>query len=162
MFRNATLASQAKIVTGLAPITPAGSTPDFVSLKNFDRCTVIILADNGTTVTGSAVTLLQSTVVAGSDEKALPFSTMMANGDTAAADTLVATAVASNTFTTSAVNNKNSLYVIDIKAEDLDVDNGFDCIRAGLANAANSVLSVLYVLYPARYASPIAVSAITD
>ena len=162
MLRNAALADQAKIVTGLAPITPSTSTPDFVSMKNFDRCAVIILVDNGATVTGSAITLLQSPVVAGTDEKALAFSTMMANTDTAAADTLTATAVASNTFTTSNTNNKNLMYVIDVKAEDLDRAGGFDCIRAGTANAVNAVVSVTYVLFPPRYASPAAVSAITD
>ena len=162
MFRNAELADLAKIVTGLAPITPSTSTPDYVSMKGYDRCAIIILVDNATTVTGSAITVKQASDVAATGEKALAFTTMKANVDTAAADTLTATAVTSNTFTTAAVNNKNMIYIIDVKAEDLDRANGFDCIRAGTGDATSAVLSVLYVLYPCRYASPAGVTAITD
>ena len=159
---NAKLPDQAKIVTGLAPITPSTSTPDYVSLKNYARATVIIMADNAATVTGSAITLKQATAVAGTNEKALAFTTMYANTDTGASDTFTATAVTSNTFTTDTTNNKNLLYVIDIEADDLDVANSFDCIRAGTANAVNTAVSVLYILYGSRYQSPVAVAAITD
>lgn len=151
-----------KVVQGLAPITPSSSTPDYVSLKNYDRMVVVISVDNATTVTGSAITLKQASDVAGTGEKALSFSTMYANTDTGASDTLVETAVASDTFTTDATNNKNLLYVIEINSASLDRANNFDCVRAGTGNATSAVLSVNYFLYDARYKSPIAVSAITD
>jgi hypothetical protein len=162
MFRNSQLADLAKIVAGLGPVAPSSSTPDYVSLKNYDRATIVIQGLNGTTVTGSAITLLQATSVAAGGEKALPFSTVMANTDCAAGDTLAAAAVSSNTFTTTNTNSKQFMYVIDVKASDLDVANGFDCIRAGTANAVNSTISVTYILHPARYSSPAAVAAITD
>ena len=162
MFRNAQLADLAKIVAALGPVTPSTSTPDYVSMKNFDRMAVVIQALNGSTVTGSAITLHQATSVAAGGEKALAFSQVMANTDVAAADTLAALAVTSNTFTTSNTNSKGLLYVIDVKAEDLDRAGGFDCVRCGTANAVNTTLSVTYIMYPARYASPAAVSAITD
>lgn len=151
-----------RVVTGLAPITPSTSTPDYVSMKGYGRCSVIIIADNATTVTGSAITLKQATAVAGTSEKELAFATMHANTDTAAADTMVDTDVTSNTFTTDATNNKNLLYRIEVKAEDLDVANGFDCIRAGTANATATVLSVIYILWEPRYAKVTPTSAITD
>lgn len=149
---NVMLHEQAKIVTGLAPITPSTSTPDYVSMKGYTRCSIVILADNATTVTGSAITVKQATAVAGTSEKAVAFTEMYANTDTGAADALTATAVTSNTFTTDATNAKNLLYVIDIGIEDLDTANGFDCVRAGTGDATSSVLSVLYILYPAPYA----------
>lgn len=149
---NARLDEQCKIVTGLAPITPSTSTPDYVSLKGYERCSITIHVDNGATVTGSAITVKQATAVAGTGEKAVAFSRMLANVDTGATDTLVETTVTSNTFTTDTTDNKNLLYVIDIQASDLDVAGGFDCIRAGTANAVNAVTSVLYHLYPAKYA----------
>lgn len=148
---NALLAEQVKIVTGLAPATPSTSTPDYVSLKGYGKCSVIILADNGAGVTGSAITLKQATAVAGTGEKALAFDLVHANVDSAAADALVATAVASNTFTTNTTNTSNLVYVIDVDESDLDVNNGFDCIRAGTADAVNTVLCVLYLLWPAKY-----------
>lgn len=156
------LVDKAKVVTGLAPITPSSSTPDYVSLKGHQKCSVIICVDNGATVTGSAITLKQASAVAGTGEKALAFTTYYANTDTGAADTLTATTASSNTFTTDTTNNKNLLYVLEVDADDLDTDNNFDCVRAGTANAANTVVCVVYVLHGQRYGSGIATSAITD
>lgn len=160
---NALLVEQTKPVTGLAPITPSTSTPDYVSLKGYPRCTVFILADNAASVTGSAITLKQATAVAGTGEKELAFTRMWANIDTGATDTQVETAVTNNTFTTDVTNNKNLLYVLEVKQDDLDVAGGFDCIRAGTGNAVNTVVSVLYLLWPAKYggATPVP-SAILD
>lgn len=159
---NARLAEQVKIVTGLAPVTPSTSTPDIVSLKGFERFTAIISVKNGSTVTGSAITLKQSQAVAATGEKALAFDTMLALLDVANSDTLTTTSVSSNTFTTTTTNSLQLLYVLDVKASDLDVANSFDCVRVGTGDAANTTVSVLYLLYPCKFGSPIAFSAITD
>ena len=87
---------------------------------------------------------------------------MYANLDIDATDTLVATAVTSNTFTTLTTNNKNAMYVIELDAADLDINNGFDCVRVGTGDAAALVLSVLYVLSNPRYAGATPPTAITD
>ncbi len=159
------LTAVAKLVLG-SPIIGALATTngdcDYVSLKGYDRATIIILVDNATTVTGAAITLKQATAVAGTGEKALAFESMRANVDCAAADTLTDTAVTANTFTTDTTDNKNLMYVIEVKASDLDVTNGFDCIRVDSLLMANAVGVVLYALHGARYASPQAVSAIVD
>lgn len=154
----------AKVVVGCPPaaLTSTAGDGDYVSLKNFDRATIILSVDNATTVTGGAITLKQATAVAGTSEKALSFSKMWANTDVGAGDTLTETAVTSDTFTTSTTNDKNLLYVMEVKASDLDVANGFDCIRIDSASMANAVGSVIYVLHGSRYASPLAVAAITD
>jgi hypothetical protein len=157
---NSMLHEGAKIVTGLAPITPSASTPDYVSLKNYNRMTAIICVDNGETVTGTAITLLQANTVAAGGEKALAFTKMWANADTGATDTLVETAVTSNTFTTATTDNKNLLYVIDIDPATLD--EGFDCVRVGTGNGANMVACVLYILWDAKYATATPPSAILD
>lgn len=162
MKNNGLLVENMKIVTGLAPILPSTSTPDYVSLKNYQHLTVIILADNATTVTGSAITLKQATAVAGTSEKALGFSWVWANTDTAAGDTLTKTAVTSNTFTTDATNAKNLMYVIEVDASTLDLANGFDCVRAGTGNATASVLSVTYILSNSRFSDATPPAAITD
>lgn len=157
---NALLSEQCKIVAGLCPITPSTSTPDYVSLKGYERVTAIIMVDNATTVTGSAITLKQATAVAGTGEKALSFAKAWRNIDIDAADTLAEFAVSSDTFTTDATNNKNLLYVMEVKAEDLDVNGGFDCFRVGTGNATAAVLSVLYVLSGPKFGTT--ASAITD
>ena len=159
---NAMLHEQAKVVYGLGPQVPSTSTSDFVSMKGYERASVQILALNGTTVTGSAITLNQATDVANSGGKALAFSTVYANTDCAATDTLVETAVVSNTFTTSTTNSKQLMYIIDIEPTDLDVAGGFDCFAVKAATAVNSTLSIAIILYPARYAKATPSSAIID
>lgn len=156
------LLDKAKVVTGLAPITPSSSTPDYVSMKGYQKCTVIIVADNATSVTGSAITLKQATAAAGTGEKALPFTKQWANSDTGASDTLVEIAVTSNTFTLDDTDNKNLLHVIEVDADDLDQDNDFDCLRAGTADASGQVVAVIYILHCPRYAPALDRSAITD
>jgi hypothetical protein len=160
MNLNALLTEQAKIVTGLAPITPSTSTPDYVSMKYYEKLTVIIAVDNGNTVTGSAITLKQATSVGAGSEKALAFSTVYRNIDTGAADALAAAAVTSDTFTTDTTNAKNLLYVIEVDAADLDTDNGFDCVRLGTGDGANMVLAAVYVLWGPKYSTT--PSAIVD
>lgn len=159
------LIDNTKIVFG-SPIIGALATTngdcDYVSLKGYQGCTIVIAVDNATTVTGGAITLKQATAVAGTGEKALAFTKMWANTDTAAADTLTETAVSSNTFTTDTTDNKNLLYVIEVDAADLDVANGFDCLRVDVLLMANAVGFVQYVLHGPRFGSPIAIAAITD
>lgn len=160
MNLNANLSEQVKIVEGLLGVVPSTSTPDYVSLKNFERCLVLVQVKNATTVTGSAITLKQATSVAGGGEKPLAFTKMYANIDTGAADVLAETAVVSNTFTTNNTNSKNLMYAIEVKAEDLDVNGGFDCIRAGTGDATAATVSVTYFLFGAKFST--ALAAITD
>lgn len=164
MMRNLNLTDVAKVVVGCPPaaLTTTAGDGDYVSLKNFNRLTIIISVDNGTTVTGGAITLLQAQDVAATGAKALAFSKMWANTDVGAGDTLTETAVTNNTFTTSTTNDKNLLYVIEVCATDLDRANGFDCVRVDSASMANAVGSVIYILHGSRYSDPKAIAAITD
>lgn len=159
---TAALHEQAKIVQGLTPIAPSTSTPDMVSLKNYPRACCIISVNNATVVTGSAITLNQATAVANTAGKALAFTKMYANLDISATDTLVETAVTSNTFTTVTTNNVDAMYVIDVTEDMLDVAGGFDCFNVLTGDAANTVLSVVYILYPAKYAKATPPAAITN
>lgn len=158
------LIDKAKVVMGCAPAalaTTAGDG-DYVSMKGYDRLTILLPILNATTVTGGAIALKQASDVAGTGEKALSFSKMWANTDCGAADTLTETAVTSDTFTTSTTNSKQLLYVIEVAATDLDRANGFDCVRVDSASMANAVGAAIYILHGARYASPLAIAAITD
>jgi hypothetical protein len=112
-------------------------------------------------VTGGTITLKQATDVAGTSEKALSFTKVWVDADTDAGDALTETAVTSDTFTTSTTNSKKLMYVMEVDANDLDVANGFDCVRIDSTGMANAVGSVLYVLNDTRH-SPSAFSAIVD
>lgn len=161
---NASLAEQAKFVTGCAPaaLTSTAGDGDYISMKGYRRLTIVLSVLNATTVTGGAITLLQATDVAASGAKALAMTRMWANTDCAASDTLVKTTVTSDTFTTSTTNSKILMYVIEVLAEDLDIANGFDCVRVDSASMANAVGSALYILDGARYGGATPPTAITD
>ena len=159
---NARLIEQAKIVSGFGPAGASTSTSDFVSMKGYARCCVIISTLNGSTVTGSAITLNQAQDVGNTNGKALGFSYQYANVDTAASDALTETAVTSNTFTTNTTNSKSLLNIIEVKAEDLDMANGFDCFAVKLATSANTTYTVTFILYPAKYGGSTPLTAITD
>ncbi len=149
---------------GLLLTSTLGDTT-YVSLKGHRGCMILISIADGTTVTGSTITLKQATAVAGTSEKALAFTRMLANTDYAASKALTETAVTSNTFTTQTTNSKDSFYVIDVQASDLDVANGFDCIRVdGTGHAATSSrgCAVIYLLYGKRYSNSTPVQAIAD
>lgn len=161
---NALFIEQAKIVEGLFAIVPSTSTPDYVSLKNYHRLTILISVKNATTVTGSAITVKQATAVAGTGEKAVAFTTAYRNIDTGAAggDALAEFAVTSNTFTTDSTNSKNLMYVIEVTPDMLDVAGGFDCVRAGTGDATAATVAVYYILWPTKYGRSVPPAAITD
>lgn len=153
-----------KILNAYGPATPSSAAPQYVSLKNYNHLTIVLSALNATTVTGSAVVLTQATAVAGTGAKTLAFTKAWRNIDAAAADTLAEFTVSSNTFTTDSTNSKRLLYVIEVEAESLDVDGGFDCVTVGLANATATTITATYILSGCRDAGNVAVlpAAITD
>jgi hypothetical protein len=139
---------------GLLLTSTLGDTT-YISMKNYRKLQIIISIADGTTVTGSTITLKQSTSVTNSlaDEKALTFTRMLASVDYPTT-ALAETAVTSSTFTTQTTNSKDSMYIIDVDADSLDVANGFDCVRVdgtGHAATASRGVVVLYTLYGARY-----------
>lgn len=161
---NARLDEQVTTVVAAAGLLLTSTLGDttYVSMKNYRRAQIIITIADGTTVTGSTITLKQATAVAGTGEKALAFTRMLANTDYGASKTMTETAVTSNTFTTQTTNSKDSVYIIDIDASDLDVANGFDCFRVdgtGHAATAPRGCTVVYNLYGARYSGA---SALVD
>jgi hypothetical protein len=137
---------------GLLLTSTLGDTT-YVSLKNYRKLQIVISIADGTTVTGSTITLKQATAIAGTGEKALTFTRMLASVDYPST-ALAETAVTSSTFTTQTTNSKDSLYIIDVDSDMLDVANGFDCVRVdgtGHAATASRGVVVLYTLYGARY-----------
>jgi len=136
----------------------AASTDKYVSLKNYKRLTAII--QTGAWAGGTAaVTLKQATAVAGTSAKALSFAKQF--NDVTTSGTLVETAVSSDTFT---IGTANKVYVIEIDAEQLDVNNGFDCVAVDIASpGANAdFYGVTYILSGARYAQSTPPSALAD
>jgi len=84
-----------------------------------------------------------------SDEKALSYDKIYINVGLSTT-TLTETTVTSDTYTVG--SDPNNLYVIEIDAAELDVNNGFDCVRFNLASGAGTtLLAATYILSGARY-----------
>lgn len=137
-------------VNGLSNKAVSSVTPDYVSLKNYQHATVYISLRTATGSAAGAITLKQATAVAGTSEKALGFSYQWANTNADAAETLTKTAVTSDTFNNAGTANNEELYVIEVDADTLDTDNGFDCFRVALADMTATTATVIYVLSQPR------------
>jgi hypothetical protein len=147
---NAQMVEGYNVIVAFAPGTPSSADPPYVSLRDYHRVSVIIVGDNATTVTGSAIALVQATDTSGTGEKALSFDAVHRNIDVAAGSSLAEAAVSSDTFTTTAVDNKNSLYVIDITPDMLDIDNGFDCVAVTIGNTTAQAVAAIYLCGPKK------------
>src|SRR5262249_37138401 len=162
---NVSLTEQTKIVNIFSPAVPSTSRSDIVSLKGYNKCTIILTGVKTTGVTGSAITLAQSTDVSNTGAKALAFTQAfraLNSGTAGNTDALTAFAVASNTFTTDASASVSDTYVIEVNDTDLDVANAFDCIALVMGTAVNETVSVVAVLWPAKYGKTVPPSAIID
>lgn len=147
---NAQTVEGYNVIVAFAPGTPSSADPPYVSLRDYHRVSILIVGDNATTVTGSAIALVQATDTSGTSEKALSFDKVHRNIDVAASATLTEADVTSDTFTTTAVDNKNSLYVIDITPDMLDIDNGFDCVAVTIGNTTAQAVAAIYLCGPKK------------
>jgi hypothetical protein len=138
-------------------------TVDWISLKNYEGCLVVWMKAVGTAGDDWSLQLNQATAVAGTSSKALTFSQWYYKSAVSIATTTTFTKVTEATATADldlgtptdyAHDINQALYVVDVKASDLDVSNGFDCIAATFDDADNSSTSlgaILYIPYGARY-----------
>jgi short subunit fatty acids transporter len=159
---NALMVEDGKFVDAFGPAAPSTAVPKWVSLKNYNRITILLSGLSDSTGGASAIALQQATAVAGTSAKALAFTLQYANIDTATSDTFVATTVASNTFNTTAVASKSFQYVIEIQASALDVTNGFDCMQVTIGDQSHAVISAIYYLRDPRFADASPPSAIVN
>lgn len=137
-----------KFVNGGGPVllNTAGITGDYFSLKLYRKILVILALAPASGTDVAAVTLKQAKTVDNSPvtEKALSFSKMWRQLPDVS-DALVETAVVSDTFNTSATAQKE-IFFIEIDETDLDLANGYDCIRLNVTDPG-SVSTPAIALY---------------
>ena len=140
---------------GLLLTSTLGDT-DYVSLKGYRRCQIIISIADGTTVTGSTITLKQATDVAGTSAKNLTVVTDIHKKQgtlTAVGTWTTTTQAAAATYAGDGTSaEEQAVYVVEIEADQLDADNGFDCINVACSDVGtNAQLGcALYILYGLR------------
>lgn len=158
---------QNDIVFAAGPVAPSSMTAQRVSFKNFQRATVLILQNQGST-NPAAISLKQCKEIDDSPvtEKVLPFTeayrSVNVGTQAAPVNNWEKFTVSGDTFNTNATNGARSIYAIDIKAEDLDVANDFDIMEVEVGNAASNVLAVLILMHEARNGGFPVDSAILD
>jgi len=171
MTRNARFVEQANIVSGFIPVDlQTGSKDgDWVSLKGYQRCTIVFFKEVGTAGDDPTITVQQTKDVAdtGGLAKGVNFTDLHTKTGTQTTTGLFThvTQAAASTYTDAASAEVAALWVIDITPDMMDIANGFDCLRANVDLAADNSAQLgclLYILWPAKYAGDPLDSAIID
>lgn len=131
---------------------------DWVSLKNCEGVLVVVFKGAGTAGDDPAITIEQATDVAGTSAKVCNAITAYytKQGTLTSVGTWTKTTQTADELLqgdgTSAENQ--GLYAFSVAADQLDVANGFDCLRVRIADVGtNAQLGcALYVLYGLRNA----------
>lgn len=165
---NRHILEKLQIVGGFTPINMASgaNTGDYVSLKNYGRCAIVLFKGAGFAGEDPIITLSQATDVSGSGVKSLTTARYDHKSGTLAALGQFTTVAQTAAGTVSAASSAavESIVVIDIKAEDLDIDGGFDCLKASVADVGTTsqIGGLLYLLHEPRIGSSPLPSAIAD
>lgn len=157
------------IVPAVMPVNLAtgANTGDWVCMKYYGRCAIVFIAGVGAASQDPTITVLQATTITGTSSKALNFTridTKQGSALTAVGQFTTVTQAAANTYTSDTSGETQKVWVIDIKAEDLDIDNGFDCVSVTMADVgtASQVGTLLFMMHEPREATAPLPSAIIN
>ena len=164
---NRHILEKVDIVSAIIPQSiTAARTGDVVSMKNYGRCAIVFFKDAGTNGDDVTLTVEQCTSVAPSNAKNLTFTRVDVKQGTLTAEGTwtEVTQSAGATYTNTDLGGEQAIIVIDIKAEDLDLANGYDCVRLSSSDVGTNaqVGCALYIMHEPRYAKAGGVSAIAD
>lgn len=125
-------------------------TGDVVSFKNYRRIAVLFHKGIGPAGDDPVLTIEQGTDVAFGTNKALTFTTIYTKGDLTHISDIgqwtKVTQAAANTYTDLTSAEQEIQWAVEFKAEDLDINNGYDCIRAKL-NDVGTTTSIGHITY---------------
>lgn len=165
---NKHILEKLQIASGFVPINIGSArSGDYVSMKGYGRCAIVFFAAAGPAGDDPTITITQATSVAPSNAKALNFTRIDVKQGadlTAVGQFTTVTQAAANTYTDATSAEVQKIWVVDIKAEDLDLDNGFDCVAVAVGDAgtATQIGCAFYLLHEPRYADVPLASALTD
>lgn len=169
MSLNALFVEENQVVMAIVPVDSqtGANNGDWVSLKNFARCTVLVIKAAGVAGDDPVITLKQASDVSGTGAKALNFTRVdsKVGVQTGIGAWTANTQAAGNTYTDTVSAEAQGIFAIDVKSDDLDVTNGFDCLQLSVpdtGSAGAQLLTAIYILRGARYAGGGLPSAIVD
>ncbi len=148
------------IVPAIVPLDlQTARTGDWVSLKNAQGVAIVFFKAAGTAGDDPTLTVQQATDVAGTSAKNLSTITAVHKKQgtlTSVGTWTTSTQSAAATYVGDGTSaEEQAVYVIEIEADELDVDNGFDCINVACSDVGTNAQlgAALYILYGLRYAS---------
>lgn len=143
-----------QVAWGFGPIElTAARTGDVASFKNYRRIAVLFLKGIGTAGQDPTLTVLQGTDTTFGTNKALNFTKIYTKQDpTQLSDVGQWTKVtqsAGNTYTDLTSAEQAVLWGIDFKAEDLDINGGYDCVRVACSDVGTNTQlgAMIYIGY---------------
>ena len=153
------LVEECQKVGGISPIdlNDGANAGDWVSMKNYNHCTIILYCAVGTAGSDPVITLDQATAVDGTDTKALNVTEIYHKVSTLLTTTSVFTRVtqtAADGYDSDPIagGETENIIVIEVDRDQLDTDNDFDCLQADVAQmGAAKHGCVLYILSEPRY-----------
>jgi hypothetical protein len=151
-----------QIVPAFSPVNlaTAANAGDWISLKNYKSVWIMFHSAVGTAGEDPTVTLLQASAVAGTGSKALNINTTRIFKKQAATNltttgqwSSAAAGVTANAWTDGAAAEEDVILAIGVDADELDVDNGFDCVSISVADVGTSAQlgAAYYILGEPRY-----------
>jgi hypothetical protein len=146
---NARLVEFSRIIPAFGPVDTDGAAQNgpWVSMENYRRC-AIVLRSGAWAGGNAAITLEQAQDEAGTGAKALSFDKYyeVFNAADTPDDQVSETAVSNDTYNFAGADK---VHVIEVRAADLDVNNGFKFLRVRTASpGANAYLiAANYLLY---------------
>lgn len=136
-------------VSAPADYNAAPSVGAYISMKGYQS--VMFVITTGAWAAGTAVvTINEATNIAAGGAQALAFTEYWTNAAAAASANLVRT-VCANTFTM--INQANTLYAVEITADSLTTNTGYDCISLAIASpgAHADLYSAIAIGFRTRY-----------
>lgn len=152
------------IVPAIRPVDlQAGANAgDWVSLKHYQHVTAVFHSAIGTAGDDPTLTCLQASDVSGTGSKALSINGAKAFKKQAATNLLstgtwssASADVSTNTLTNATSAEQEALWVVEFDADELDVDNGFDCFSISVADVGSNAQlgAAYYILSEPRYSA---------
>ena len=153
------------VINGAVPVADAFATSlttDYISLANYRRATFIIHTGNATSGTADGtVTILQSTVAAGTSSTTVPFRYRVSASSTTVDTWGASTAAVAAGFSMTA--GDNYIYMVEVTAEDLEATSAgkyFVACKVTEVTDDPVVSSILCILSEPRFPGKVPVQAI--
>lgn len=155
---NKLFVEQFQVVPLIMPVAlgTGANNGDWVNMRDYGRLTILFLCGVGAASQDPTITVLQSQSNGGSTAS-LNFTRIdvkQASALTSVGTFTEVTQAAANTYTSATAGETQKLWIIDIKAEDLDVANGYDWVQVNIADVgtASQIGCVIGFLGEPRYA----------